>query len=104
MSAPGSGSASERVAVVAQLKKGSAEGARELIEVGPPFDPQTMGFDRHSVYLSQNDVVFVFEGENAARKLASVVDNMVVSASFSSWAPLLEGTPQLAHELYHWSR
>ena len=36
------------------------------------------------------------------RRSRARVDDMVVSASFSAWAPLLEGTPQLAHELYHW--
>jgi hypothetical protein len=93
---------SERMAVVARLKDGADAQARELIAQGPPFEPSTMGFDRVAVYLSPGEVIFTFEGRDAARRLADVVDDMVVSASFSAWAPLLEGTPKLAHESYIW--
>jgi hypothetical protein len=93
---------SNQVAVVARLKDGAEARARELIAQGPPFDPQEMGFDRLAVYLSPGEVVFRFEGRGAAQKLADVLDDMVVSASFSAWAPLLDGTPRLAHESYFW--
>jgi hypothetical protein len=93
---------SEQVAVVARLRDGADARARELIAQGPPFDPQGMGFDRLAVYLSPGEVIFHFEGSGAAQKLADVIDNMVVSASFSAWAPLLEGTPRIAHESYFW--
>jgi hypothetical protein len=91
-----------QVAVVARLREGTSERARELIAQGPPFDPKGMGFDRLAVYLSPGEVIFHFEGKGAAQKLAGIVDDMVVSASFSAWAPLLEGTPKLAHESYFW--
>jgi hypothetical protein len=93
---------SRQVAVVARLKEGTEARARELVAQGPPFDPREMGFDRLAVYLSPGEVVFHFEGDGAAQKLAGVIDDMVVSASFSAWAPLLEGTPRLAHESYFW--
>jgi hypothetical protein len=93
---------SGQVAVVARLREGTEARARELIAQGPPFDPREMGFDRLAVYLSPGEVIFHFEGKGAAQKLADVVDDMVVSASFSAWAPLLEGTPNLAHESYFW--
>ncbi len=52
----------ERIAVIAKLKPNAEKRATELIETGPPFDPDQLGFDRHSVYLSGNQAVFVFEG------------------------------------------
>jgi hypothetical protein len=91
-----------QVAVVARLREGAEARARELVAEGPPFDPREMGFDRLAVYLSPGEVIFHFEGKGAAQKLAGVVDDMVVSASFGAWAPLLEGTPRLAHESYFW--
>lgn len=94
----------ERVAVVARLKEGSRDQAAGLISAGPPFDPDALGFERHTVYLSATEVFFLFEGAEAGRRLANVVDDMVTSASFSAWAPLLEGTPRLAHEVYFWQR
>ena len=93
---------SEQVAVVARLREGAVAQARELIAQGPPFDPTAMGFDRLAVYLSPGEVIFHFEGTDAARKLADVMDDMVVSAAFGAWASLLEGTPRLAHESYFW--
>ena len=93
---------SEQVAVVARLREGADARARELIAQGPPFDPRGMGFDRLAVYLSPGEVIFHFEGRDAAQKLADVIDDMVVSASFGAWASLLEGTPRLAHESYFW--
>jgi hypothetical protein len=93
---------SERVAVVARLKEGADARAREIVAQGPPFDPSAIGFDRLAVYLSPGEVVFQFEGEGGRQKVAEVIDDMVVSASFSAWASLFEGTPRLAHELYFW--
>jgi hypothetical protein len=88
--------------VVARLKEGARDKVTELIAAGPPFDPATLGFERHAVYLSAEEVVFLFEGQSVGRRLAEVVDDMVASASFSAWAPFLEGTPRIAHEHYFW--
>jgi hypothetical protein len=93
---------SNQVAVVARLREGTEAQARELVAQGPPFDPRDLGFDRLAVYLSPREVIFHFEGRGAAQKLADVIDDMVVSASFGAWASLLEGTPRLAHESYFW--
>jgi hypothetical protein len=91
-----------RVVVVARLKDGARDQAAELIAAGPPFEPEALGFERHAVYLSAGEVVFLFEGPTAARRLANIVDDMVTSASFSAWARILDGTPTLAHEFYFW--
>jgi hypothetical protein len=34
---------------------------------------------------------------------ADMIDDMVTSASFSAWAPLIKGTPRIAHERFYWS-
>ena len=51
----------QRLAVIAKLKPDAEERAIELIKEGPPFDPQGTGFQRHSVYLTSGEAVFVFE-------------------------------------------
>jgi hypothetical protein len=91
-----------RVVVVARLRRGARDQARELIADGPPFEPGALGFERHAVYLSSEEVVFLFEGPSAARRLADMIDDMVSSASFSAWASLLRGNPRIAHEHYFW--
>jgi hypothetical protein len=91
-----------RVVVVARLQPGAQDQAAQLIATGPPFEPGALGFERHAVYLSTEEVVFLFEGPSAARRLADMIDDMVTSASFSAWARLLKGTPRIAHEHYFW--
>lgn len=93
----------ERVVVVARLKDDAHDVAQRLIAAGPPFDPGAIGLQSHGVYLSGGEVVFLFEGTGAVRRLSDLVNDVVTSASFSAWAPLLEDTPRLAHELYHWT-
>ena len=92
----------ERLAVMARLRPGTAEDAARLIGAGPPFDPAEAGFERHAVFLGNDYVVFVFEGEDAGRRVAELLNDPVPAAAFSSWAPYLEGTPTLAHEAYTW--
>jgi hypothetical protein len=92
----------ECVVVVAPLRRGASARARELIERGPPFDPATVDLRRHAVYLSAREVVFVFEGPAAERHVASLVDDMAISASFAAWGPILAGTPRLARQAYAW--
>jgi hypothetical protein len=94
----------ERLAVTARLRPGTAEDAARLIGEGPPFDPAEAGFDRHAVFLGNDYVIFVFEGEDAGRRVAELVNDPVRAAALSSWAPYLEGTPALAREAYTWER
>jgi hypothetical protein len=92
----------ERLAVVARLLPGSRERAAEIIAEGPPYGLQLAGFRRHSVFLAEEAVVFVFEGQGIEGLVRDLVNDPARSASFSAWAPLLEGTPVLAREEFHW--
>jgi hypothetical protein len=56
------GDENERVAVVATLLPGSRERAAEILAKGAPYGLALAGFRRHSVFLAEETVVFVFEG------------------------------------------
>jgi hypothetical protein len=95
----------QRIAVIAKLKEGAADGARELLEAGPPFDPDALGFDRHVVYVSEDEVVFIFEGA----RIGALVRTLAAAGAdarkaFSAWEPLIDGLPRLAQEAYFWQR
>jgi hypothetical protein len=92
----------ERVAVIAMLRPGSRERALEIIAEGPPYDLGDAGFLRHSVFLAEEEVIFVFEGSGIEELVRVLVDDPSRSASFSVWGPLLEGTPVLAREEFYW--
>ena len=93
-----------RLAVTAKLKPGREDEALALIKKGPPFDPGAMGFERHAVYLGNDEAVFVFEGTDVERMVDTVINDPVVSAAFSAWGGLLDGTPTLARPVYHWEK
>ena len=43
-------------------------------------------------------------GDITAELVDAIVNDPVVSASFSVWGPLLEGTPTLARPAYYWEK
>jgi hypothetical protein len=94
----------QRTAVVAKLKPDAAEKARELIVSGPPFDPDTLGFERHHVYISEGAVVFVFEGANVNALIKQLAEAGGAQEALAAWEPLLQGLPELAREAYFWER
>lgn len=92
----------ERVAVVAMLLPGSRERAAEIIARGAPYGLRLAGFRRHSVFLAEEAVVFLFEGQGIEGLVRDLVNDPTISAAFGAWAPLLQGTPVLAREEFHW--
>jgi hypothetical protein len=99
---PSSGDMTERVAVVAGLRPGSHGRASEILAGGAPYELRETGFRRHSVFLGEETVVFVFEGSGVEWLVRELVNDPARSAGFSVWGPLLEGTPELAREHFYW--
>ena len=99
--------AMNQIAIVVTLKPDAAEDARRLLDQGPPFDPADHGFERHSVFLSANEAVFVFDGTEVEWKLDDLVDDpfgATVREAFDAWRPLIVGEPRVARTAYSWER
>jgi hypothetical protein len=94
----------QRIAVIAKLKPDTEKRAAELVESGPPFDPDGLGFERHSVYLSGSHVIFVFEGGRLDHLLHGIVRDPSNIGAFGAWEPLIDGFPAVAREAYSWQR
>ena len=95
----------EQLAIVATLRDGAEEEARRLVDLGPPYDPAQYGFTRHSVFVSPNEVVFVFDAPEVEEHLdALVVDqsSWVVQSTFEAWRPVLDGEPRIAPLAFSW--
>jgi hypothetical protein len=99
---PGGGEVMERVAVVAKLRPGSREQAKQILAEGAPYELAEAGFRRHSVFLAEEAAVFVFEGSGIETLVRDLVDDPARAAAFSAWGPLLEETPTLAREEFYW--
>ena len=94
----------QRLAVIAKLKPDSEARAAELIEQGPPFNPKEAGFERHSVYLTGDHAVFVFEGGQLDELLRYVVKDPSSAGAFHRWEAVIDGMPRVAREVYSWQR
>lgn len=95
------------IAIVATLKPDAEDKAARLLEQGPPFDLGVHGFDRHMVFLSANEVVFLFGGAEVEWRLDDLVDGvpgLAGSGAFEAWRPLVDGAPRLARVVYAWQR
>jgi hypothetical protein len=97
----------ERVAIIARLKPGAEPRAAELISAGPPFDPEGSGFDRHSVYLSASEVMFVFEAHEVEWLVDALIDepfHWMLDKAIDEWRPLVDGPPRISRNLFSWER
>jgi hypothetical protein len=97
----------EKLAIVARLKEGAETKAAELLAGGAPFDPEESGFDRHTVYLSAGEVLFVFEGHEVEWLVDAIVTEPFqwdTTAAFERWRDLIEGSPRIARPAYTWER
>jgi hypothetical protein len=97
----------EQLAIVARLKPGMEEEARKLIAGGPPFDIAETGLERHAVYLSAGEVVFVFEGSEVEWIVDAMIENPFrprLSEAFASWRELVEDQPRIARAAFSWPR
>jgi len=92
-----------RAVIVVPLRAGTRDQAAELLSGGPPFDPDTVGLERHQVYLSDEEAVFVFEA--ASRDAAEqLIGEGRFWAAASRWKEIVEGPPRLAEDAYSWVR
>jgi hypothetical protein len=96
-----------QIAIIVTLKPDAVADARRLLDEGPPFDPERHGFERHSVLLSANELVFLFEGPEVEWNVDDLVDDpfgATVREAFDAWRPLVVGEPRLARTAYSWER
>ena len=87
----------EQVAVIVPLKPGCLERAKELVAKGPPFDPTALGLERHQIYVSERQAVFVFTGPNVREKLEQLTRNPTLWRAGLAWRACIAGPPRLTN-------
>ena len=73
------------------LKEDAQEPVRALLADGPPFDPEPLGLDRHQVFLTAREAVFVFESELGAGALEPLLHDPELWQSAAAWHEYLAG-------------
>lgn len=93
-----------RLVVVVPLEEGSHERARALLEEGPPFDLEETEFDRHHVFLTQKEAVFVFEAPGPAATLSFPAEDVGLWKAAAAWGECMSARPRKAQTAYSWER
>lgn len=93
----------DRAVLVVPLKPGTRDRVADLLAHGPPFDPAEMALDRHEVFLTDTEAVFVFEGASADFLERLATDEALPPAA-DAWRPYVLGTVRYADEAYAWTR
>ncbi len=90
--------------VVVPLKEGARSRARELLEEGPPFDLEQTRFERHRVFLTESEVVFVFEAEGETATLELHAEDPALWEAAAAWRECMAGRPRRADAVFAWER
>jgi hypothetical protein len=98
----GSALAADRVAVVVPLRKGKREKAERLLEQGPPFNPERVGLERHEVFLTDNEALFIFYAASGFG-LQRLLSDTKVWASAAAWHDVVAGPPRIAKPFFAWA-
>ena len=93
-----------RLLVIVPLKEGKESMARNLLRSGPPFDPAQVGLERHEVYLTANEAVFVFETLEGDTDLRALLTSAPVWEAATAWRELIAGPPRIAEAVYSWEQ
>jgi hypothetical protein len=93
-----------RTAVVVPLREASHEAVRTLLSTGPPFDPDRIGLDRHDVFLTPTEAIFVFESRLGEKALEPLLEQPELWQTAAAWHEHVSGPPRIAEDVYSWTR
>jgi hypothetical protein len=96
--------ARRRTAVVVPLREASHEAVRSLVLAGPPFDPDRIGLDRHDVFLTPTEAIFVFESRLGEKALEPLLEQPELWQTAAAWHEHVSGPPRIAEDVYSWTR
>jgi hypothetical protein len=88
--------------VIVPLRPGAAAKARELLEAGPPFDPETLGLTEHWVAVTEKEVVFSFSGHGVRSLLEHGARDPSLWRAGLAWRSLIAGKPRVAETVFTW--
>jgi len=93
-----------RLVLVVPLKEGAAGRTRELLGEGPPFELETTHLERHEVFLTEHEAVFVFDTAGEAPALELEAGNPQLRRAAAAWREVMAGRPRKAETAFSWER
>ena len=93
-----------RFVVTARLCEGSGPKVAQILREGPPFDIERTSLERHEVFLTGDEVVFLFEGPHAEEEARRLLSSRRVLSQAGRIGLHIEGQPRLPAEVFSWER
>ena len=96
----------DRIAIVVPFAAEQRDVVARLLEAGPPYDLGEAGIDRHAVYLTAREAVFVFEAADIDWELDDLVHepHPQIAQALAHWRELVESEPRVARPVFAWER
>ena len=96
----------DRFVLAARLKPDGRQRAETLLAEHSAFGAEELetAFDRHAIFLSETEVIFLFEGEGAHEAVRALFNDPARSTLIGHWLPLFDGPIHQAPEAYFWER
>jgi hypothetical protein len=96
---------SSKVVVFLPIRPDRRARVRELVQAGPPFDPAGLvGLERHQVFVTRAEVVFVFEGHGIEEAIDRLARSPTVWRAAVAWKDCLAGRPRVIEPDFAWTR
>jgi hypothetical protein len=90
--------------IVLPIKPGVQAEVRALLDVGPPFDPDSIeGLKRHEVFLTAGEAVFFFESSLGKEALGNLLSQPDIWQAAAAWHQYVAGPPRIAENVFSWS-
>lgn len=96
----------DRFVLVARLKPGGRRRAEKLLAEHSALGGAELAtaVDRHAIFLSEGEVVFLFDGDGSHDSVRAIFNDPARSTLLSHWLPLFDGPLHQAEEAYLWER
>jgi hypothetical protein len=93
-----------RLVLVVPLREGTTARVRDLLREGPPFELETTHLERHEVFLTEHEAVFVFETAGEAPALELEAGNPRLRQAAAAWRECMADPPPKAETAFTWER
>ena len=94
----------ESIAIVVPLAEGRCDVVREFLDEGPPFDPAAIGLEKHAVYLTEREAIFVFDTDQGVEAFERIVAESELWDVVGAWERCACEEPRVATAIYDWRR
>ena len=96
----------DRFVLTARLRPDGRQRAETLLAEHSALGAEELetAFDRHAIFLSETQVIFLFEGEGVNEAVRALFNDPVRSTLMTHWLPLFDGALRRAPEAYFWER